>query len=505
MHSSTVNLDTAMERARKWLEEKRRNSNWRVPVISKHPLSAAAALLVIPDEQKWKTIDYLLRTKVWEKDSEAALLLVKALLNLGERDAANTVAKNLKENRWRSVGARFKPIEAFYLNSLSFLTLALVPEHFWYSRNMLTYDVFPPFIHSIQKSAGTKLKERIMAILPKTMNSDGSHSGFTVPTIWCASFLQDVGETRLFRKALNWIQEVRNPDGSYKPLLFLDIFDTAWACAALAHDKPEDSVEWIQKHHVNGGFPYYSFSYCTDVDDTSCVTFASVLCGNVNDVTRQSVEWLLHAQNPDGGWGTYPKYRKSYAAFFSILSQFPSFVSGMSRLHTHRSASMVDMTARAMIALSYFRERKDVRKAVRKGAAFLLQHQKSMRFRGFQRWIGSDVYETSLALVALLKNGVQDTRTDDAVRWLLEQRLEVPEEAAHILWVLSETNVAKERQEEIIGWLMTHQNEDGSWNPLMPLISYGSPYFCPVFTTAFTLFCLNQSRSLLNTRISMGL
>jgi squalene cyclase len=380
-----------------------------------------------------------------------------------------------------------------YLKLLAFLTITFVPKHFWWSREKVSYDFFPSFIFSIRNKVGNKLKNTITSTLLSAMNSDGSHSGFTVPTIFCAAFLQETGNEKLFRKALEWLSRARNPNGSYKPLIFLDIFETSWACMALADSSVESSIDWMKKHQVSGGFPYYSYSYCLDVDDTSLVTLASVLCNAVDDVTKESVKWLLDAQNPDGGWGTYPKYDRLRTTFFNILARVPGFVS-IRDYHEHRSASMIDMTARAMITLSHFKEEKRVKNAIGKGARFLLKGETKQRgFIGFQRWIDSDIYENALALIALQRNGFTNAQLNQRVEWLASQGTMIPEEAAHLLWLLHEGNVAKSNMNNIVNRILSKQRANGSWEPSLPLASYGEHYFCPVFSTAFNLFCLKTS------------
>lgn len=485
------NLDYAIEMSHQWLNKKKSDRYWRVPVTSEHMLSTAASLLVIPTNQKWETIDYLIRNEVWKRNRRATIFLLQSLYELNEVSQARQILTKLPEEQ-RRILAKFDATNDYYAKLLALLTIIFVPKPFWYSRHKLSYDLFPPFIFSIRNKVGKKLKDRITEILPATINSDGSHSGFTIPTIFCAAFLRETGNNKLFEKALQWISRARNPNGSYKPLIFLDIFETSWACIALADSSVESSIDWMKKHQAHGGFPYYSCSYCPDVDDTSLVTLASVLCNAVDDVTEESVKWLLKAQNPDGGWGTYPKHGRIHATFFRILARVPRF-SPVHDLHEHRSASMIDMTARAMITLSYFKEEKRVESAIGKGARFLLERETKRRgFIGFQRWIDSDIYENTLALIALQRSGVAGARIERRFEWLVSQATVFPEEAAHLLWLLHEGNVPKCNVNNIVNQIVSEQRVDGSWEPSLPLISFGEHYFCPVFSTSFNLFCLKN-------------
>jgi len=319
----------------------------------------------------------------------------------------------------------------------------------------------------------------------------------TLPTVKGAYVLQMLGQEGQFRKALAWLENVSNDDGSLKAIRYQDVYDTALAALALSDNENLDkTISWLEKTKVEGqGFPYYSGGYYPDCDDTSLVLLAKKAAGyEIGDTDE--VNFLLKSQNPDRGWSYVSFYSLKYALPYRYLtSLFPKIQNavrkeGLSLLWHPIFDSAVDMTSRVLITLANTSESVKGRKgAISKGVSYLMRRYHNGSFHGGMRWADSDTYETSLALIALsLSNAGSDVKSG-VVSWLLSQRDLGSDELAHIIWACCIAGVRTQDLEQTVRMLVSSQNEDGSWSPRMSFRG-SAPYLDPLFSTAMPLLAL---------------
>lgn len=492
--------------ATKWMKRKKSGACWKVPVKSECLFSTALSLYVVEDGRRSRIIDYLLSKEVWRKDHEATIAFITALIENGDNDLArevieaypgdfNELSQNpffpchlldiLRKNVYRSVVRR-----NFY--SLWFM---LTPRRFWYDKTALLYDFLPKAAIVLLSKRNTRVDRGIEEALVRALNNDGSYSGITWQTIRAAYILRELGNEYYAKKALRWIDNTYNGNGSFRPLIFQDVYDTAWAGLALTGSRqPLDSViEWLESTKVGPGYPYYSYGYNPDPDDTSLILLLKRLLDQINERDYDSLDFLLKSQNPDGGWGYLPEPALSFSFPFNVaFKYFHSFAPRRLPMISGVYLSTVDMTSRVLITLSYFKDYKGVKKTIRRGVKYLFSLFKiDGRVHGNFRWTDSDIYETSLALTALYRNGIHCNETVLATQWILNQRIENAEDAGHALWALVEGGFM-EKALEIAELIVSKQSPDGSWKPSINFFLGTAPYWDSIFSTATPLFALHS-------------
>ena len=141
--------------------------------------------------------------------------------------------------------------------------------------------------------------------------------------------------------------------------------------------------------------------------------------------------------------------------------------------------------------LSYFGNQEGTKKAIASGIKYLLSRYSRNHFHSELRWIDSDIPETALSVIALLRGGYTGTERDSSIEWLCSRQPYCAEEAAHIMWALSEARKMKDSAGQLARFIIQRQNFDGSWIPSLPLDPETSHYD-QIFSSAMPLFALKK-------------
>lgn len=527
-------LQEVINNAKKWLYKHKTGSSWTFPVISECPVSTALSLFVVDDKTRYKAIEYLMNTKVWERNLYAAGVFVLALKELGEYRMAeevlhlceneikkpkkkskvlhhqvyhNKMEKLLEELKYVfPLGINEKDLSAVPLYSFLF---RLTPQKWWYDRSSYFHDFFSS-VAPMLISKDDKTNQKVVNALKKALNEDGSYGGVTAPTIMSIYVLHQFGEEYYVKKSLKWLDKAMNENGSFRPLFCQNVYDTAWVCLALAElgEDVSDALKWLDSKKVAHGYPYVSSGYFPDPDDASLVLLVKKHKNCVDARDYESLDFIIKSQNPDGGWSYCPLYKHPF-----VLKILSLIINGIGRFTTSQRrgygflamfhptrnyVSTIDMTARALITLSYFKNSNGVKKSINKGVKYLLKHYSNDRFQASHKWTFSDIYETSMALIALYKNGVKNEITNDAMKWVLSQRIEFAEDAAHVLWALIEGNHKGGYIDKMVKIIDEKQLSDGSWQPNVGFF-LGSAKYYSLFSIAAPLYALALYEK--NTRI----
>lgn len=521
-------IEEAIDNAKNWLYKYKAGSSFCFKVISECPVSTALALYVVEGNIRSKAIEYLINIKVWEKNLFAAALFVSALRECGEECMSeeirrlcekelekkpsekksrvlhhqvyhSKIEKLMEELRYTfPIGISEKDISVIPIYTTIF---KLLHKHSWYSRTSFLHDFFPFIAPMIVSSKNNKLNQKVVDTLIKALNEDGSYGGVTAPTILSIWVLRMFGEEYHARRSLKWLEKAMNENGSFRPLLRQDVYDTAWVSLAFANlgENVDEEIEWLKGTKVAHGYPYVSSGYFPDPDDTSLVLLTKKYLNKIDSSDYESLNFLLESQNSDGGWCYCPLYKHAilYKTLAILLNGIGLFTTSMGRgygflavLHPPRNyVSTIDMTARALITLSNFKEDTHVKKSIDKGIRYLLRHYSNGEFHSSHKWTFSDIYETSMALIALYKNGVKNEKTNSAMKWLLNQKIEFAEDAAHVLWALIEGNHEREYMEDMVNIISSKQLPDGSWKPNVGFF-LGSAKYYSLFSIASPLYAL---------------
>lgn len=521
-------IEDTINNAKNWLYKHKAGSSFCFKVISECPVSTALALYVVEGNIKSKAIEYLIDNKVWEKNLFAAALFVCALKECGEYQLAREIfyrcEKELekksseKQSRVLQHQVYHKRIEKLMdelrytfpigisekdLSLIPVYTLffKLFPQRYWYSRTSFFHDFYPFIAPMLVPSKNNRRNQAVVDTLINAMNEDGSYGGITAPTILSIWVLRQFGKEFYVKRSLKWLENAMNENGSFRPLLRQDVYDTAWVSLALANldEDVSDSIDWLKSTKVSHGYPYVSSGYFPDPDDTSLVLLTKKYLNQIDSDDYESLGFILESQNPDGGWCYCPLYK--HAILYKILAIFLNgigiFTTSRKRgygflamLHPPRNyLSTIDMTARALITLSNFKDDAHVKKSIDKGIRYLLSHYSDGVFHSSHKWTFSDIYETSMALIALYKNGVKNEKTDSAMKWLLKQKIEFAEDAAHVLWALIEGNHERKHMEDMVNIISSRQLPDGSWKPNVGFF-LGSAKYYSLFSIASPLYAL---------------
>jgi len=372
--------------------------------------------------------------------------------------------------------------------------LRIAPAGFSTSKMSQFYDILPSIATGYVWDRG--MRERVRELVLACQNGDGSFGGLTHGTIKMAYILRELGNEAEFRKALKWLDEVRNDNGSLKPLQNQDVYDTVWGVLSCAdEDHIDESFRWFERLRIGGGFPYYSGGYYPDVDDTALVLMAKNRHGIPLD--QAAMAFLLSSQNPDGGWGFLPFYSLKYYLPYRWLMKESAFLhsvvtrKGLSWFWNPSADSTVDMTARVLVTLTRIKSSdRSTRDATRRGVRYLLNSYVNNEFHNSSCWTYSHTYEDSLALIALATNGIRYP----FMRGVLESHSENlnagGDELAHVIWASIELGLDREIVSRLVARLIHLQNPEGSWSPMIDF-RLTVPYRDPMASTAFPLFALN--------------
>lgn len=510
-------VERSIQVAEQWVGHNSLEGRWRIPVVSDCLGSTSFSLLVVEGKRQQKTIQYLLDRRVWEQSVSATSILVRTLMSLGEKSLALKVGRacvRAHKLAGRSISdadvldrvlRRGFPETTHSLKErvakalLKELMINTSPQ-FWTGRTSQLYEFLPSIASMFIEDR--KETDRIIELLVSAQNDDGSYGGTTINTIKAAYLLRALGEESYSQRALKWLDNVYNENGSLRPIFCQDVYDTAWAVIALSDSEGVDrSISWLEETIVEGlGYPYYSGGYYPDCDDTSLVLLARKEAGY--PMEDKMVDFLLKSQNPDGGWGWISFYSLKrtlpYRFLASRIKLIQDEIRKRRRMLYWRSDfdSTVDITSRVLITLANVtRDNEEKKKAVSKGVNYLMRSYKDGMFHHHLRWTSSDVYETSMAFIALSLNNVGSAVERDVLDWLLTRRELSGEELAHLIWACSVADVPRETLIPIVQRLVSMQRDDGSW-PSAISFKASSRFFDPLFSTALPLLALKMiSRS----------
>jgi hypothetical protein len=519
-------LDYTINSAKIWLIKQKNGSAWNFPVINPNYVATALAIYVLTGEKKSIAVQYLLKKKVWEKCLIAAEIFGIALQETGEKDLAEEVfcncrreIKKMESGKRISFNRRLKNIKLMYPFNLSeeeisllpiYTTLfKILPEKIWYSRTSPFYQVFHQTAILLISKKNARINKKIVNVLRKALNDDGSYGGLTIWTIEAVYILIKLNEDKLASKSLEWIEKTISENGSLRPMLWQDVYDTAWCSLALANcgENISENIGWLDKTRVGEGYPYISGSFFPDPDDTPLVLLAKIVSNNFDMNDYKSLEFLINCQKSNGGWtwspfleGTVKKtFFRIISIFFKVLEftvcKYRKGYGFLSWFYSHQSFQpSIDITSRVLITLSYFKEREDIEKSIKKGAIFLLSNYSDGRFHANRLYTSSPIYETSMALIALYKNGIKNGATEQAFKWLMDQKIESAEDAAHVLWVLMERDNDKVYADNLVDFIISKQLPDGSWEFKVGFLAYGQFYYS-LFSIAAPLYALTLYRN----------
>lgn len=513
-------IDRSIQDAEQWIKQSSVEGRWRVPVISECMRSTAYSLLITEGRRRERAIQYLIKKKIWEKSMSATSILVWALLSQGEKSLALEVSRNCAKSynlADRSVSdanildyllRKTFPKSTYSLREWPIRVLMKglmknTSSRFWACRTCQLYDFIPTIASMFFEDKIVKAK--LIELLVLAQNDDGSYGGTTINTIKAAYLLQALGEENRSRKAIRWLDNVYNANGSLRPIYYQDVYDTAWAVIALSDTNGvEKSITWLDETMVEGlGYPYYSGGFYPDCDDTSLVLLARKELGY--SVEEKTVNFLMKSQNPDGGWGWISFYSLNHTLPYKFLASRVKFIRDELRkwgsvLYWRPDFdSTIDITSRVLITLAKVaRDNESKKKAVSMGVNYLLSRYEAGRFHQRLRWTFSDAYETSMALIALSLYDVGSTVKNESLNWLLSLQNLGGEELAHLIWAFSTANVQHTKLAPFVERLVSIQRDDGSWPSTTPFKA-SSPFYDPLFSTALPLFALkmiSRNRSL---------
>jgi squalene-hopene/tetraprenyl-beta-curcumene cyclase len=281
------------------------------------------------------------------------------------------------------------------------------------------------------------------------------------------------------------------------------VWDTAIAMVSLeeagldpAHPSLVASERWLLDHQIlgpgdwqvknptarPGGWAFeFRNDFYPDVDDTAFVLMA---LGRVSDreparlesAIRRGLAWLVSMQNSDGGWGAFDHENN-----LQFLNHIP-FADHNAML----DGSTADVTARVVECLGQMGW-PSTHPAIERALAFL-RHEQTVDGAWFGRWGVNYVYGTSGVLRALERVGMaSEPCCQRAVSWLrsvqnpdggfgesilsyYEPSLKGKGEstASQTAWgligLLAVVEPGDSAVERAVSWLVSHQNQDGTWD-----------------------------------------
>lgn len=367
----------------------------------------------------------------------------------------------------------------------------------------------------------------LVAWLKGHMLSDGSW--FRVSYITALSVLalielqkkwaDDEDTAVLIERGIAWLRTTRNPDGGCREALNLNVWDTALSIIALteidtglrttnalkAAGAIKSGARWLV-HHQNsdGGWAFSGLRDSTlpsDADDTALSTLA-LIRALLSDLTagsddfaksiRRGIAWLETQQGRDGSWSTYQP--------------------------GEGDVGCVSITAHAIEALLAFNRsallhKRELQDAINRGIDWL---RRQIHREGYWRdlWLAKDTYGTACAIIALVKAGLKETpEVARGVQWL--ERVQnadggwgedmfgnpadsTVEQTAWCTYALLLASRENRAAQDGIAFLLTHQQENGSWRESCVGIYWEviGGYADPINASVFPMIALNQYQSL---------
>jgi squalene-hopene/tetraprenyl-beta-curcumene cyclase len=231
-----------------------------------------------------------------------------------------------------------------------------------------------------------------------------------------------------------------------------------------------------------GGWAFeFRNDYYPDVDDTAFVLMA---LGRVEDPEpvrlrasiRRGLAWLVSMQNEDGGWGAFDHENN-----LDFLNHIP-FADHNAML----DPSTADVTARAIECLGQMGW--PATHAVVERAAAFVRHEQCADGSWFGRWGVNYVYGTSGVLRAFETLGLGSVpESKRAAEWLrsvqnsdggfgesilsyydpalkAKGKSTASQTAWGLIGLLAVVGAADPAVERAVSWLLSHQNDDGTWD-----------------------------------------
>ena len=323
----------------------------------------------------------------------------------------------------------------------------------------------------------------------------------------------------LIERGIAWLRSTRNPDGGCREALNLNVWDTALSTITLTEldrglgfpnvsgtpDTIRLAAQWLTLHqNADGGWAFSGLRDSTlpsDADDTALSTLAliramlaSPALGSdvVAEAIHRGIAWLETEQGSDGSWSTYQPGQGDVGC--------------------------VSITAHAIETLLAF-SRGDFPKgralqgAITRGIAWL---RGQMHREGYWRdlWLAKNTYGTACAIIALVKAGMKDVpEVARGVQWLEHTQNEdggwgedmfgnptdsTVEQTAWCTYALLLASRENRAAQDSIAFLLTHQQEDGSWQESCVGIYWEviGGYADPIYASVFPLLALNQYQNL---------
>jgi squalene-hopene/tetraprenyl-beta-curcumene cyclase len=275
------------------------------------------------------------------------------------------------------------------------------------------------------------------------------------------------------------------------------------------------------KNAEPGGWAFeFRNDFYPDVDDTAFVLMA---LGRVEDPEpmklrasiRRGLAWLVSMQNEDGGWGAFDHENN-----LEFLNNVP-FADHNAML----DPSTADVTARALECLGQMGW-PATHPAVERGRAFV-RHEQESDGSWFGRWGVNYVYGTSGVLRALETLGLGSTEEcKRAADWLKSAQNTDGGFGESILSYYDKTLKAKGKStasqtawgviglmavvgaddpavERAVDWLVSHQNDDGSWDePEFTGTGFPQVFYLKyhLYRNSFPLYALGRYENLRNGR-----
>ena len=325
-------------------------------------------------------------------------------------------------------------------------------------------------------------QEKCLGWIAEHQEADGTWAGVLQVTLFSLMALHADRDERweeAIQKGLQGVHsyQVETTEETIQQFSVSPVMDTAYAVRALhlagleGDATPlQTAVQWLLtkqslregdwKHNNpegepgGWGFEFHNTWY-PDLDCTSMVLNAlACLEEEIREPYYEQLDrgiaWVLSMQNWDGGFAVWDK---NNWVFLKVMNNLVVDVGDYSH---------ADITARVLIALAgllklpRYRERSDLKKAIRSAGRFLWGRQEKFQ-RWYGRWNVNYTYATGQVLEAMAEKGVP---------------------ASHLLI------------RPALGWLARVQNTDGGWGE--SLESYEKHQFVPAPSTAMQSACVLQ-------------
>ncbi len=269
------------------------------------------------------------------------------------------------------------------------------------------------------------------------------------------------------KRALDWLDKMRNPDGGRREAASLNVWDTSLAVLALVQSgvraRPEPiqkARQWLERvQNIDGGWAFHGLrgrGLPSDADDTALAAGALMTRSGASSLKadqsaslpiQRAVDWLRERQAAEGSWATYSPGAGDVGC--------------------------VSVTAHALETMHKAGENQAVKKAVE-----WLHDAQNADGSWDDLWIAKKSYGTGAALTAMARTKLGDAaRIRRGIEWLQsaqnadggwgETQLGEPaDSSAEQTAAAAQALRAHGREvEAAIQRLLTQQREDGGWDP----------------------------------------